>query len=148
MKRIILTTVIAAMCAVTAMAQSGLKIATLLGGNLGKQAGYTEIVVTGSKAAQVGLDVYHSLATTVAANVPAMERAVTSDGSKAVSKEVEYRGGHLYYGYYVLPRKNGTGRFIFFLNQSLAHSNPQQNATLIYMEGNVSSAQIKRLIKK
>ncbi len=145
---IIIALVIVLVTSVSASAQKGLNIASLLGGNLGKQEGNTEIVVTGDRAASVKLDVYHSLSTSHMSQVAAIERAVTADGAQAVTKEVEYRNGKLYYGFYVMQRRNGKGRFIFYLNQSLAREHPQDKVTLIYMEGDVGRQWVKSLIKQ
>lgn len=148
MKRMIFIFILTLVAAGAAQAQHGLAIASLFGGRYKHSPHATEIVVTGPKAERINLDVYRSLSVTDRALVPPVVRAVTSDGSKAVSKEVEYRQGRLYYGYYVLSPRNGNNRFIFYLDQSLARKQPANVVTLIYMEGDVSSAYIKKLIKQ
>lgn len=148
MKRIIFIFILTLMAAGAAQAQRGLAIASLFGGRYKHSPHATEIVVTGPKAENINLEVYRSLSLTDRALVPPVVKAVMSDGSKAVSKEVEYRLGRLYYGYYVLPPRGGNNRYIFYLDQSLSRKQPANVVTLIYMEGEASSAYIKKLIKQ
>ncbi len=137
-----------ALLACVAQAQAGLNINSLFDGRYKHSKNATEIVVTGIKAKAIGLDVYHSISVTDMTHVPAILKALTADGVKSLSKEVEFRSGKLYYGYYVLPRHGGNNRYIFYLNQSLARKQPIDKVTLIYMEGDVSSAHIKKLIRQ
>ena len=41
-----------------------------------------------------------------------------------------------------------SNRYIFFLNQNLARKSPKNVVTLIYMEGEASADEIKKLIRK
>ena len=148
MKRALFILILTVAAVTQTQAQTGLAINSLLGDRYKHSPHATEIVVTGLKAASIGLDIYHSLSVTDMSQVATIERLVSSDGAKATKKEVEYRSGRLYYGYYVLTRHNGNNRFLFYLNQSLARQSPVNKVTLIYMEGDVSSAYIKKLIRK
>jgi len=145
------TTIIILACMLTtmaAMAQTGLNINHLFDGRYKKAAGATEIIVTGSQAHEIGLTIYHSISVTEKAQAEIIENLVVKDGAKAIDKEVEYRNGQLYYGFYTLPKYKRSNRYIFFLNQNLARKSPKNVVTLIYMEGEASAERIKKLIRK
>ena len=136
------------MASSTAVAQNGLNINSLFDGRFKKATGATEIIVTGSRANEIGLKVYHSLSVTDEIQAELIESHVKKDGVQAVDKEVEYRNGQLYYGFYTMKPVKGNKRYIFFLNQNLARKSPKKVVTLIYMEGNATPEQIKKLIRK
>jgi hypothetical protein len=77
-----------------------------------------------------------------------IENLVVKDGAQAVDKEVEYRNGQLYYGFYTMKKMKSDNRYIFYLNQNLARKSPKNAVTLIYMEGRASANEIKKLIRK
>lgn len=136
-------------------AQSGLNVNALFDGQIKQSPSATEILVEGSKAKEIGLDLYRSLTVTDLAQARVIETAVIHDGAKAKSKEVEYRAGKLYYGFYELgvvnpqtAEKHAHFRYMFYLNRSLANQKPQNRVTIIYMESRHDAAYIKRLIKK
>ncbi len=148
MKQFIIIILTCMMASSTALAQQGLNINQLFDGRFKKATGATEIIVTGSKAGEIGLDVYHSLSVTDEVQAELVESYVKKDGVQAVDKEVEYRNGQLYYGFYTLKPEKGNKRYIFFLNQNLARKSPKKVVTLIYMEGKASAEKIKKLIRK
>ena len=149
MKRFSLIIFISILATLPVLAQSGLNINSLFDGRYKKDPNATELIVTGSGAKEINLKVYHSLKVTQKSQQNLVESLVVKDGVKAVDKEVEYRNGQLYYGFYCLPAtKNGENRYIFYLNQNLAHKAPKNMVTLIYMEGKATPEQIKQLIRK
>ena len=148
MKRITTIMMICMLFASTAMAQVGLNINRLFDGRYKKAAGATEIIVTGVQAREIGLTVYHSLSLTDKNQAELVEGLVVKDGVQAVDKEVEYRNGQLYYGFYTMKKSKRDNRYIFYLNQNLARKSPQNIVTLIYMEGLANQDEIKKLIRK
>lgn len=74
-----------------------------------------------------------------------IEPLVTRDGAQALHREVSYKGGSLYYAYYMLPRKCETNRFLFYLNRYPVGGN---QIVLIYMEGDAGYDRIKKMLKK
>ena len=148
MKRITTIMMICMLFASTAMAQVGLNINRLFDGRYKKAAGATEIIVTGVQAREIGLTVYHSLSLTDKNQAELVEGLVVKDGVQAVDKEVEYRNGQLYYGFYMMKKSKRDNRYIFYLNQNLARKSPKNIVTLIYMEGLASQDEIKKLIRK
>ena len=132
-----------------AMAQEGLNINRLFDGRFKKVTGATEIIVTGHQAREIGLTVYHSLSVTDMGQAELIESLVAKDGARAIDKEVEYRNGQLYYGFYSMKKKKReNNRYIFYLNQNLARKSPKNTVTLIYMEGSANAEKIKKLIRK
>ena len=149
MKRISLIIITCIVASLPILAQSGLNINSLFDGRFKKDPNATELIVTGSSAREINLKVYHSLKVTQKSQQDLIESLVVKDGVKANDKEVEYRSGQLYYGFYTLPAtKSGQNRYIFYLNQNLAHNAPKNIVTLIYMEGKATPEQIKNLIRK
>ena len=145
------TTIIILACLLTsmaAMAQKGLNINRLFDGRFKKSTGATEIIVTGYQAREIGLVIYHSLSVTDKNQAELVESLVVKDGVQAVDKEVEFRNGQLYYGFYTMKKNKSDNRYIFYLNQNLARKSPKNVVTLIYMEGPADSERIKKLIRK
>ena len=156
MKRIIIIC-IGLLATITAMAQQGLNINSLFNEKLitdewvtQELNGKTEIIVTGNKAKELGLTTYHSISVTGKAKSDrsAIERLVIKDGAQAIDKDVEYRNGQLYYGFYTLKHNKKNKRYIFYLNQNLANKSPKNIVTVIYMEGKKSPEEVKKLIRK
>lgn len=156
MKRIIIIC-IGLLAAITAMAQQGLNINSLFNEKLitddwvtQELNGKTEIIVTGNKAKELGLTKYHSISVTGKAKSDrtSIERLVIKDGAQALDKDVEYRNGQLYYGFYTLKPNKKNKRYIFYLNQNLANKSPKNIVTVIYMEGKKSPEEVKKLIRK
>lgn len=156
MKRIIIIC-IGLLATITAMAQQGLNINSLFNEKLitdewvtQELNGKTEIIVTGNKAKELGLITYHSISVTGKAKSDrmAIERLVIKDGAQAIDKDVEYRNGQLYYGFYTLKPNKKNKRYIFYLNQNLANKSPKNIVTVIYMEGKKSPEEVKKLIRK
>lgn len=148
MKRITIIILTCLLTSMAAMAQKGLNINRLFDGRYKKAAGATEIIVTGVQAREIGLTVYHSVSVTDKTQAEIIESLVVKDGVQSIDKEVEYRNGQLYYGFYTLKKNKGENRYIFYLNQNLARKSPKSVVTLIYMEGEASADKIKKLIRK
>ena len=148
MKRITIIILTCLLTTMAAMAQKGLNINRLFDGRYKKAPGATEIIVTGSHAREIGLSIYHSVSVTDKTQAEIIENLVVKDGVQAIDKEVEYRNGQLYYGFYTMSKQKSSNRYIFFLNQNLARKSPKSIVTLIYMEGSASANKIKKLIRK
>lgn len=148
MKRITIIILTCLLTTMAAMAQKGLNINRLFDGRYKKAPGATEIIVTGSQAREIGLSIYHSVSVTDKTQAEIIENLVVKDGVQAIDKEVEYRNGQLYYGFYTMSKQKSSNRYIFFLNQNLARKSPKSIVTLIYMEGRANANKIKKLIRK
>lgn len=71
--------------------------------------------------------------------------AVAKDGSHAQSKEVSYKEGMLYYGFFSMKGILGEGRYILYLNR---RPTGKEKTTLVYIEGDLNEAEVKKLINK
>ena len=98
----------------------------------------------------MGLNTYHSISLNNAKkqDVSSIVELVIKDGAQAIDKDVEYRNGQLYYGFYTLKPNKRNKRYIFYLNQNLARKSPKNIVTVIYMEGKKSPEEVKKLIRK
>ena len=107
-------------------------------------------IVTGNKAKEMGLSTYHSFSLKHGkkAERETIEKLVLKDGAQALDKDVEYRNGQLYYGFFTLKPVKNNKRYIFYLNQNLANKSPWNIVTVIYMEGKKSPEEVKKLIRK
>ena len=61
------------------------------------------------------------------------------------SKEVSYREGQLYFGFYSMGGKRSARRYLLYLNR---RPKGKEKTTLIFIEGNLSDAEVKRMINK
>ena len=73
-----------------------------------------------------------------------IEPLVTRDGAKAIDREVSYRDGGLYYGFYQLQCRGVKQCYLFYLNQNRAKGN---KIIIIYLEGFASPDKIKSMLK-
>lgn len=152
MKRIFTIMLLCAMFSVSALAQSGLHVNKLFS-KYRKMPNAVEVYVTGQEAERLKLSLYRSLTLTSYVDGDLLlEPSVVKDGVSALDKEVEYRDGKLYYGFYTLPaRKFGNetvNRYLFYLNQNLANKKSVNKITIIYLEGKADADFIKSLIRK
>ena len=157
MKRIVIIVMACLVASSAAMAQAGLNINRLFNEDLKTDEwvtqelnGKTEIIVTGNKAREMGLSTYHSVSINYGkkAEKETIEKLVLKDGAQALDKDVEYRNGQLYYGFFTLKPNKRNKRYIFYLNQNLAKKSPRNIVTVIYMEGKKSPEEVKKLIRK
>ena len=152
MKRVVTIILMSVLMSLTVNAQSRLYVLELFG-RYRALPDVVEVYVTGKEARTVNLETYRSLSMPASIDeAKKVEQMVVKDGVTAKEKEVEYRGGQLYYGFYMLKpvMKNDKkwNRYLFYLNQSLAKKNPTDRITMIYMEGGADVDYIKSLIKK
>lgn len=148
MKRLIIiavTTVLAMMLSV-ARAQDGLNIASAFGSRFRDLPESTETLLTRSNLRDVSLSLYHAITISSRPELAReIEPLVARDGAGAVSKEVRYASGRLYYGFYVLPQSGGLNRYILYLNGNLRNDD---RIMLIYIEGKASVDDVRKLIGK
>lgn len=128
-------------------AQEGLSINELFNGRYHSNPNATETIISGNNIhPNLRLTKYHSLTLTdLPEETGELERRVIHDGAKATSRESTYKGGHLYYGFYVLPASNGKSRYLFYLNRHLKGGN---KAAIIYLEGNATPDEIKKMLQR
>jgi hypothetical protein len=128
-------------------AQTGLNVNRLFDGRYRGQKNAIEVLVKGKKLQPYKLTLFRSLTLKDAgAQIGEMEQLVRLDGAKAVDKETGLIGQHLYYGFYRFAATKGKYRYLFFRNNTLR--NPQSpEATVVYMEGYATLAEMKSMFK-
>jgi len=130
----------------TSMAQTSLNILEIFGDKYRKSDNATETIVSGEALKGTDLKLYRSLVLTDMADAaPEISKAVTKDGVKAVSREVKYVDGQLYYAQFMLTPSGGDNRYIFYVNHHLKGGN---KIMLVYMRGPATLQKIKQLIRQ
>lgn len=71
--------------------------------------------------------------------------AVAKDGSRAKSKEVSYKEGMLYYGFYSLGGVMENRRYILYLNR---RPTGKEKTTLVFIKADMDETAVKKLINK
>ncbi len=127
-------------------AQDNLKINTLMDGRYRNNPNASETILVGdNKLKRIGVSLYHSLSVVNTPDFPGkVEALLAADTKSAIDREVVYRSGALYYGFYALPavtkENKSVNRYIFYLNQDPMNGT---QVILIYVEGSASPQQIK-----
>lgn len=129
-------------------AQEELRINDLFDGSYKRNKNAIEVVIKGDQLKRYRLKVFRSL---TIKNSPKdferMERLVVADEKNAVSKETGRIGEKLYYGFYCFPAHMGNLRYVFYRNSSLREVESNE-VTLVYIEGNVTMEELKKMFKK
>jgi len=145
MKRIITLLMLWAIGTSAMLAQDKLAIGQLFDGRYHDEPRASEAQISGDKLSRYSLSLYRSLTLTDMPEAAAeIEPLVTRDAAKAVDREVSYRDGVLYYGFYQLQPHYGQQRYMFYLNQN---RNGGDKIILIYLEGSASRDKIKQMLK-
>lgn len=133
-------------------AQDNLRIGIKMNGSYRNNPNASETILIGdNKLKRIGVTLYHSLSVSDDPAFPEeVEPLLLVDVKSAIDREVVYRSGKLYYGFYALPsiKKDGKNinRYIFYLNQFPVKG---KQVIMIYVEGTASPQQIKdKLLKQ
>lgn len=126
-------------------AQTGLNIDKVYSEQYRSLKGATETLIVKDRLSSVNLDIYHSMTITGHPELAReIERMVSTDGRNALSKEVRYHAGHIYYGLYHLKGKTkGVSRYILYLN---GHLKGDSRIILLFLEGKATTEQVKKLL--
>ena len=148
MKRIFTIIVLMLAWVVESHSQTGLQIAELFNGQYKRKDNAIEVVVKGDQLERYKLEVFRSL---TVKNDPKdferIEKLVEQDEKNAISKETGRIGERLYYAFYCFSPNKDRFRYIFYRNSSLRKTESNE-LTLIYMEGNVTMDELKKMFKK
>lgn len=128
-----------------AYGQSGLNVAPFFDGNYASNPKVTMISMTGNQLGVQGMRVYKSISVTDDTELAdKIGNAVAKDGVHAVAKDVSYKKGVLYYGFYSLGGEGISRRYLLYLNR---RPTGKEKTTLIFIEGNLDVEAVKRMIK-
>lgn len=144
--RLLSVTVMVFLVAFSVKAGDGLNVAPFLNEDYASRPNVTMVSISGSQKKWPGLSNYKSFSVTDDnALSDKLAAAVTKDGVKAISKETSYKEGKLYFGFYFLGGEGKHRRYLFFLD-----SRPKgiDKTTLIYIQGDWDSEQVKKKIAK
>lgn len=143
----LLHTIMLLAIASTAWPQDGLQVNSLFDGRYRDNPAATETILSGPALSDYELKRYHGLTLTGTPDAAdRIEPLVTRDGSTAINREVSYRSGRLYYGFYQLPQLNGLNRYLFYINQHVGKSGGN-NIVIIYLEGKARRETIMKMLK-
>lgn len=145
MKRVLITLVVTVASFLPLKAQEGLNVAPFFTEAYISDPDVTLVTFSGSQLESRGMTKYKSIS--VADDAPLADkiaRAVSKDGSAAQSKEVKYKNGMLYFGFYSMGGKGKHRRYLLYLNR---RATGKEKTTLIYIEGDLDAAAVKRIIK-
>lgn len=149
MKRLLTTCLMLTLVCLYANAQSRLNISVFFDENSVYATDSKMVWVEGRELKPYKLSTYRSITTENSNTIRDMEQAVIKDSKQAADKEIGYIGSRLYYAFLSLKSvRHGSpvSRYVFYRNASLK-SNSKKDATLVYMEGQVSMEELKNLFK-
>lgn len=159
MRKSLLTLSLILCCKFLVEGQAGLHIAHFFDGSFGNSPDVTEVIVNGEEAKKKHFLLYRCLTLSdEKCRSAKIDDAVFRDGVQAQFKEVEYRDGKIYCGFYQLPpfwilgqRPHGIKhryfRYIFYLNEQLA-SQPRDRISLFYIESDMNASYVKGMLTK
>lgn len=131
-------------------AQKGMQVEELFDGRFKKDHRAVEVLIKGKELKKYHLTLFRSLTISNAPKVfEQMETLVRKDAAHAIDKEVGTISNRLYYGFYCFPtQKDDTYRYLFYRNTAVKpDSGKQPEATLVYMEGQVTLEELKRMFQ-
>ncbi len=126
-----------------AAAQTGLNIDSAFDGRFRSSPDAVETEISGKALRNSALEIYRSITLTDPALTNEIEELVIKDGAAAETRQVRYIEGRLYYAYYIFKPVDNYRRYLFFINSFLKGG---KKMTLIYMAGEATPEQIKKLI--
>lgn len=128
-----------------ASAQAGLNVAPFFTESYASNPDVTMVSYSGEDLEAKGISKYKSIA--VADNKALSDKiykAVAKDGSLARSKEVVYKEGILYFGFYSMGGKGRHRKYLLYLNR---RPTGKEKTTLIYIEGDLDAETVKKMLK-
>ena len=147
MKNLLL--IIAAVCInIGALAQASPDIKKIFSDYASQDGNTTETIISGDALKGTDLSLYRSLVITGSQEeADHIAERVSKCGAKAVSREVKYIDGKIYYAQFALPPmgSNGYNRYLFYLNSHLKGGN---RIMIVFMSGKAKLEQIKKLISQ
>jgi hypothetical protein len=126
-------------------AQTGLNVAPFFDGRFNHSRQVVTLLVKGKPLKAYKLEVYRSM--TFEADMPVVEnieQAVIADSKMATDKETGYKNGRLLYGFYCFSPGNSKKKVLRYL----FYRRNENKAYIIYMEGNASMEELKRMFMK
>lgn len=140
---------LAALCFPIALAAQGLHIDKVLDGRYRKNAHTTDVVYAGAHLSGLPISYYHSLTVEDDAQImEAVAQAVAADERDAVEKEVTRVGRHIFFCFLRMKGDGFSNRYVVFKDLRHTSTGKRRQLTLIYMESEHSSGEIRKMFKK
>lgn len=147
MKKLLILMAVTVASAFAMQAQKGLNVAKVFEGRYAKMPDAVVTYLIGDAVEKYDLELYRSLAVTCdGATANEVEQLVLKDGLTATSKETVYRGGHLKFGSFTLPKRNYLNRYLFYVNKDADSGKNNARIVVVYMSGDASPEKVKKLI--
>lgn len=148
MKRLKTILIILALGALPTLAQKNLKIDRVFEHNYIERHKATEVMVQGRELKPYNLTLFRSVTFNDGQTLSAqVEQWVETDSREAYDKEVGRVKGHLYYGFFCLPAHKGKLRYLFYRNAALQPDGRDKSLSVVYMEGNATLEELKKMFK-
>lgn len=128
-----------------AQAQTGLNVSPYFDGRFNHSRQVVTVLVKGKPLKPYKLELYRSM--TFEGDMPVVEnieQAVLADSKAAEDKETGYKNGRLLYGFYCFSpasSKKKVLRYLFYRRN-------ENKAYVVYMEGNASMEELKKMFMK
>ena len=129
-------------------AQSPQEIKNIFSDYKSQDANTTETIISSDALKGTGLNLYRSLVISGSPDrADSIAERISKCGAKAVSREVKYIDGKIYYAQFALPPAAGDSdnRYLFYLN---SHLKGGSRIMIVFMSGKAKLEQIKKLISK
>jgi len=130
---------------IIAQAQTGLNVSPYFDGRFNHSRQVVTVLVKGKPLKSYKLELYRSM--TFDGEMPVIEnieQAVLADSKTAEDKETGYKNGRLLYGFYCfspVSNKKKVLRYLFYRRN-------ESKAYVVYMEGNASMEELKKMFMK
>lgn len=129
-----------------AVAQRGLNVSPYFTEKFARNPKVAMIFAEGDDLGMKEIEVYRSVTVEGDSRLcTLLTEAVKKDGANAKSKEVSYKEGELYFGFYFMGGYAQRRRYLLFLNRRPVG---KEKVTLIYIEGDISEKDVKKLMGK
>ncbi len=123
-----------------------LNVAQFFKEDFAKNQAVTMISFSGAQTDWKGLAQYKSVSVSGdSEKADAIARGVRKDGAKAEFKETSFKDGKLYFGFYGIGGEGKNRKYLFYLDM---RPKGKDKTTLIYIEGNWSPDEVKKMITK
>ena len=130
---------------VSVRAQDGLEVAPFFSEAYTSNGKVTMVSMSGDQLGGSGISRFRSVSVSGdPALTDRIEKAVRKDGISAGYKETSYKEGRLHFGFYSLGGKGDSRRYLLYLNRSQGTG----KTTLVYIQGDLSPEEVKKMIVK
>lgn len=130
----------------SSFAQKGLNVEPYFSDSFVETSGVTLVSLNYRPEENSGMRKYRSISVVDQPQLAdRIKGAVMKDGASSKSKEVSFKDGELYFGFYAMGGRGASRRYLLFLNR---RPKGVEKTTLIYIEGDLDELAVKSIINK